>query len=74
MFALAYPLSNHFYYLPQIVFVDTVTNTVSATVDTTKNVAASAVDKGSAFVGSAKGIFTQIYYFCVVLSVLYHTS
>lgn len=36
--------------------VDTVANTVSATVDTTKNVASSAVDKSSAFVGSAKGI------------------
>lgn len=40
-----------FKFLP---FVDTVANTVSSTVDTTKNVAASVVDKGVAFVGNAK--------------------
>lgn len=36
--------------------VDTVANTVQSTVDTTKNVASSAIEKGSSVVGSAKGI------------------
>lgn len=36
--------------------IDTVTNTASTTFDATKNVMASAVDKGSAVIGSAKGI------------------
>lgn len=37
-------------------FVDTVVSTV----DTTKNLAASAVDKSAAFVDSAKGIISRI--------------
>lgn len=37
-------------------FIDTVASTVNATVDTTKNVASSAVDKGSSVVGSIKGV------------------
>lgn len=36
--------------------VDTVASTVHSTVDTTKNAAASVVDKGVSFVGGAKGI------------------
>lgn len=37
-------------------FVDTVVNTVSSTIDTTKSAAASVVDKGTAIVGGTKGI------------------
>lgn len=48
-----------------ISFLDTVVNTVTNTVDTTKNVAASAVDKGAAFVGSAKGICTNLHWLVV---------
>lgn len=36
--------------------IDTIASTVGITVDTTKNVAASAFDKGVSLVGSAKGI------------------
>lgn len=39
------------FYFVFIIFVDT----VQSTVDTTKNVAASAFDKGTAIVGAAKG-------------------
>lgn len=41
---------------PFFVLVDT----VGSTVDTTKNLAASAVDKSAAFVDSAKGIISRI--------------
>ena len=44
-----------FYY-----FVDTLANTVHSTVDATKSVASSAVDKGVSFVGSAKGSYFWI--------------
>lgn len=46
------------FYLP---FVDTVANTVNSTVDTTKSVAASAVDKGSSLIGSAKDTVASTY-------------
>lgn len=36
--------------------IDTVVNTVHSTVDSTKNVAASAFDKGTALIGGVKGI------------------
>lgn len=42
--------------------LDTVTGTVHTTVDTTKNVAASAVDKGASLVGAAKGILYLTYH------------
>lgn len=37
-------------------YVDTVTGTVTSTLHTTKNVAASAYDKGASLIGSSKGI------------------
>lgn len=37
--------------------VDSVASTVSSTVDTTKSVAGSVFEKGTAFVGGAKGTF-----------------
>ena len=37
--------------------------TVASTIDTTKNVASSAVDKGFSLVGSAKGITVTSFYF-----------
>ena len=47
-------------------FVDTLANTVHSTVDATKSVASSAVDKGVSFVGSAKGtsLFCLLFIFC----------
>lgn len=51
--AMGYCLSPFYFNLYSI--VDTVTNTIHATVDTTKNVAAAAVDKSSSLIGSAKG-------------------
>lgn len=38
------------------IIIDTVVNTVQSTVDTTKNAAASVVDKSTSLIGSAKGI------------------
>lgn len=38
-----------------IIIVDTIANTVNSTVDTTKNAAATALEKGSSLVGAAKG-------------------
>lgn len=35
--------------------IDTVASTIQTSVDTTKNVAAAAVDKGTSLVGTAKG-------------------
>lgn len=35
--------------------VDSVTSTIQTSVDTTKNVAATAVDKGSSLIGTARG-------------------
>lgn len=40
--------------------IDKIGSTVSTTVDVTKNVAASAFDKGVSLVGTAKGIFPHI--------------
>lgn len=47
-----------FYMKPyrKCIFIDTVAKTVYSTVDTTKNVAAAAVEKGTTFIGTAKGI------------------
>lgn len=36
--------------------IDTITNTMHASVDTSMNVAAAVVNKGTLFIGSAKGI------------------
>lgn len=41
-------------------FVDTVTNSVNYTVDTSKSVATSAYDKGTSYVSSAKGTLSYI--------------
>lgn len=42
-------------------FVDTVVSTINTTFDTTKNVAASAVDKGTTLIGTAKGIIKNLF-------------
>lgn len=42
--------------------IDTVASTVHSTVDTTKNAAASVIDKGASLVGGAKGINYVINY------------
>lgn len=51
--------------------VDTVASTIQTSVDTTKNVAAAAVDKGTAFVGTAKGILPQMLYLQICYVELY---
>lgn len=48
---------NHFVSPP----LDTVAQTVHATVDATKNVAASAIEKGTTAIGSAKGNTSKMH-------------
>lgn len=44
-----------------LIILETVTNTISTTVDTSKNVAAAAVDKGTTLIGTAKGSFILLF-------------
>lgn len=43
-------------YKTHLIIVDALANSVSTTIDTTKNVASTAVDKGSSLVNAAKGM------------------
>lgn len=43
------------------IYLDSVSSATQAALDATKNAAASAVDKGSSLIGSAKGIYESFY-------------
>ena len=52
-------LGGHYFF----VILDTVANTINTTVDTGKNVAAAAVDKGTSLIGTAKGRFISFSFY-----------
>lgn len=66
-YSLASPLFTRYFWL----IVDSVANSVQATVDTTKNVAASAVEKGSSLIGCAKGRNFNLISFQFLILVLF---